>query len=84
LLGGVNTRPEDAKAIAGFAQGLDAVVNLIPWNPVKGLKFEGLALKAPTAQEVASFERGLLALGLKVTRRFRRGREIMGACGQLG
>jgi len=84
LLGGVNTRYEDAQSIANFAKGLDAVVNLIPWNPVKGLEFEGKALMPPSTAEVETFTRELKELGLNVTRRFRRGRGIMGACGQLG
>jgi 23S rRNA (adenine2503-C2)-methyltransferase len=84
LLGGINTRIEDAQSIAGFAKGLDAVINLIPWNPVKDLEFEGKALKTPSTIEVESFTRELEKLGLNVTRRFRRGRGIMGACGQLG
>jgi len=84
LLGGVNTRPEDAQSIAGFAQGLDAIVNLIPWNPVKGLEFEGRALRPPSTAEVETYTQNLEKLGLNVTRRFRRGKGIMGACGQLG
>ena len=84
LLGGVNTRSEDARSIANFAEGLDAVVNLIPWNPVKGLEFEGKALCSPSQAEIETFTLELEKLGLNVTRRFRRGRGIMGACGQLG
>jgi 23S rRNA (adenine2503-C2)-methyltransferase len=84
LLGGINTRDKDAADMAQFAKGLDAVVNLIPWNPVKGLEFEGKALREPSAAEIESFTRRLKALGLNVTRRYRRGRGVMGACGQLG
>jgi 23S rRNA (adenine2503-C2)-methyltransferase len=84
LLGGINTRGEDAQSIANFAKGLDAVVNLIPWNPVKGLEFEGKALRPPSNAEVENFTSELEKLGLNVTRRFRRGRGVMGACGQLG
>jgi 23S rRNA (adenine2503-C2)-methyltransferase len=84
LLGGVNTGPEDAAAIADFARGLDAAINLIPWNPVEGLEFEGRPLREPSAKEVEGFRKRLEALGLTVTRRFRRGRGVMGACGQLG
>jgi 23S rRNA (adenine2503-C2)-methyltransferase len=84
LLAGINTRPEDARSIANFAKGLDATVNLIPWNPVTGLEFEGKALKPPSAAETETFTRDLEKLGLTVTRRFRRGRGVMGACGQLG
>jgi len=84
LLGGINTRGRDAQTMAKFARGLDATVNLIPWNPVKGLEFEGKPLLEPSATEVESFTQSLKALGLNVTRRFRRGRGVMGACGQLG
>jgi len=83
LLGGINTRDEDAADMAQFARGLDAAVNLIPWNPVKGLAFEGKALREPAAVEIESFTQRLKALGLNVTRRYRRGRGVMGACGQL-
>ena len=84
LLGGINTRGEDAASMAQFARGLDAAVNLIPWNPVKGLEFEGKPLREPSAEEIEAFTRRLEALGLKVTRRYRRGRGVMGAFGQLG
>jgi 23S rRNA (adenine2503-C2)-methyltransferase len=84
LLGGLNTRPRDAEALARFARGLDAVVNLIPWNPVEGLCFEGEPLREPAAAETDFFADQLEKRGLKVTRRFRRGRSISGACGQLG
>jgi len=84
LLGGINTRDEDAAGIARFAKGLDAAVNLIPWNPVKGLEFEGKTLREPSAAEIESFTQRLKTLGLNVTRRYRRGRGVMGACGQLG
>jgi 23S rRNA (adenine2503-C2)-methyltransferase len=84
LLGDVNTRPKDADALAEFARGLDVVVNLIPWNPVEGMRFEGRPLREPDAGEIARLGSRLERLGLKVTRRFRKGRTIGGACGQLG
>jgi 23S rRNA (adenine2503-C2)-methyltransferase len=84
LLGGVNTRPEDAEALAEFARGLKVAVNLIPWNPVEGMFFEGRPLREPDAGEIARLGSRLETLGLKVTRRRRKGRRIGGACGQLG
>ncbi|MDR0388315.1 MAG: 23S rRNA (adenine(2503)-C(2))-methyltransferase RlmN [Treponema sp.] len=84
LLGGINTRPQDAEALAEFARGLDAAVNLIPWNPVEGMRFEGRPLREPDAGEIARLRSRLEKLGLTVTRRFRKGRAIGGACGQLG
>ncbi|MDR2050054.1 MAG: 23S rRNA (adenine(2503)-C2)-methyltransferase, partial [Treponema sp.] len=82
LLGGINTGAEDAAALRDFAGGLFAVVNVIPWNPVDGLCFEGKPLREPSAAELESFIHYLE--GLKVTRRYRKGRGVLGACGQLG
>jgi len=84
LLGGVNTRVADADAMAEFARGLDAVVNLIPWNPVDELGLDGVGFAEPSEAEVLRFERLLEARKLLVTRRFRKGRGVSGACGQLG
>ncbi|MCL2557070.1 MAG: 23S rRNA (adenine(2503)-C(2))-methyltransferase RlmN [Treponema sp.] len=84
LLRGINLREKDALETAKFARGIDAQINLIPWNPVKGLEFEGRALATPTPAEAAAYARRLRELGLAVTGRFRRARGIMGACGQLG
>jgi 23S rRNA (adenine2503-C2)-methyltransferase len=84
LLGGINTREKDALSIAAFAQGMDSVINLIPWNPVAGLAFEGKALREPESGEVKNFTSLLEKEGLKVTLRHRKGRRVCGACGQLG
>jgi 23S rRNA (adenine2503-C2)-methyltransferase len=84
LLGGINTAREDAEAFAAFAEGLETVVNLIPWNPVEGLLFEGKPLSTPHAAEISGFTSALEKRGLKVTRRLGKGLGISGACGQLG
>ncbi|MDR1586514.1 MAG: 23S rRNA (adenine(2503)-C(2))-methyltransferase RlmN [Treponema sp.] len=84
LLSGINTRRVDAAALADFAKGLDVVINLIPWNPVPGLEFEGRPLSEPSGDELERFRKMIEAEGLKVTRRYRKGRGVMGACGQLG
>jgi 23S rRNA (adenine2503-C2)-methyltransferase len=84
LLGGINTRRQDIEALAGFAAGLEAVVNLIPWNPVEGMQFEGRLLTQPTAREITDFSEALSERGIGVTRRFKKGRGVSGACGQLG
>ena len=84
LLGGLNTSALDAKAAADFAKDLSVVFNLIPWNPVPGMEFEGLPLKPPSPEEVSAFLKALESRGLKVTRRTAKGRGISGACGQLG
>ena len=90
LLGGINTGIPDAEAAANFVRAggsharLDAVINLIPWNPVEGLEFEGRPLRQPTPKETADFAVALESRGLKVTRRIGKGLGISGACGQLG
>ncbi|GHV71256.1 putative dual-specificity RNA methyltransferase RlmN [Spirochaetia bacterium] len=84
LLGNVNTTREDAAALVSFVRGLDAVVNLIPWNPVEGLSFEGKPLREPGEKEIKDFEKNLENGGVKFTRRRRKGGEVGGACGQLG
>jgi len=79
LLKGINDGKNDLEALIGWSEGLKAVVNLIPWNPVETLGFE-------TAPEETTrwFQARLEASGLPVTRRYRRGRGVNGACGQLG
>lgn len=84
LLGGINTGSSDVKAAADFARGLNAVFNLIPWNPVSGIEFEGIPLKAPAPREVAWFAAALESRGLNVTRRTEKGSNISASCGQLG
>ncbi len=84
LLGGVNTRIQDALALVEFARDLETIVNLIPWNQVDGLGLQGQAFREPTEAETERFARELEKRGLTVTRRYRKGRGVSGACGQLG
>ena len=79
LLKGVNDGKTDLDALIAWAGDLRAVINLIPWNPVDTLTFE-------TAPEETTrlFQTRLEASGLTVTRRYRRGRGVNVACGQLG
>ena len=84
LLGGINTTSEDARALLAFAADLDLTVNIIPWNPAENLFFNGKKLCRPETREIQNFSRLLKESGLRVTQRYRRGRSINGACGQLG
>lgn len=84
LLKGINTGEEEAAALTAFVKDIGALVNLIPWNPVEGLSFEGKALQTPEEAEIEQFRSMLEQRGITVTRRYRRGRGISGACGQLG
>jgi 23S rRNA (adenine2503-C2)-methyltransferase len=79
IMGGVNSSVEQARAIVRWAAGLDVQVNVIPWNKAPGLPF-----KEPERAEVDAFLAVLEGAGLVAVRRMRRGRGVMGACGQLG
>lgn len=79
LLHDTNTSAGSAENMIRFAKGLDVNINLIPWNPVETLPFT-----EPSNNECRRFVEKLEEAGLNVTLRTRRGREIGGACGQLG
>lgn len=79
LIGGVNDRPEDIRAIADWSRPLKVQVNLIPWNPVPELPY-----REPSRRAVEDAVTLLESAGIPVTRRMRRGRGVLGACGQLG
>lgn len=75
----VNDSPADAAAIAEFCRPLPCIVNLIPYNPQRFASYE-----TPADERVLEFMSDLKARGLFVKRRVTHGRELMGACGQLG
>lgn len=78
MIGDVNIGDEDARALAKIASGLAATVNLLAYNPV-----DEADLRTPSADEEGEFRDRLRALGVNATIRFRRGRDIQAACGQL-
>jgi len=84
MLGGLTTRKEDALAIGTFAKGLDVIINLIPWNPIDGMGIKGKEFREPSDREIDYMVTLLEQQGLPVTRRYRKGRGVSGACGQLG
>jgi 23S rRNA (adenine2503-C2)-methyltransferase len=78
LMAGVTDRRVDAESLIAFVRPLRSVVNLIPWNPVPGLPY-----RESRPEAVEEFQVRLKSRGVSVTRRYRRGRGIEGACGQL-
>ncbi len=78
MLSGVNTSKESAEALAKFCKGLDALVNLIPWNPIEEVNYE-----TPADSEINFFTRELKRLGINYTLRRSKGRNTSAACGQL-
>jgi 23S rRNA (adenine2503-C2)-methyltransferase len=78
LLGGLNDRPEHARRLAELLAGRNALVNVIPYNPVAGLPYE-----TPTPADRERFIAVLRERGVNVHIRLRKGDEIDAACGQL-
>jgi len=78
LLAGVNDGPLCAEQLVALLRGRPSLVNLIPYNPVRGLKF-----RTPHCRAVAKFVEILELGGLNVAIRHRKGARIDAACGQL-
>jgi 23S rRNA (adenine2503-C2)-methyltransferase len=78
LLGGVNDQPVHAREVLALLAGMRAKVNLIVWNPGPGIAYH-----QPTPEDVAVFQRMLIAGGIATYIRRPRGRDIYAACGQL-
>jgi 23S rRNA (adenine2503-C2)-methyltransferase len=77
LLGKRNDDPENARQLARLLAGINAKVNLIPWNPAE------LPFERPEAPRVEEFRRILEEKGVRATLRNSRGQDVMAACGQL-
>ncbi len=78
LLKGVNDQLIHARQLAHYVKGLNAYVNLIPYNAVDEHGYQQSSL-----QDVEAFKNELLRLKINVTKRKEHGRDIDGACGQL-
>jgi len=78
LMAGVNDRDEDARRLAMLLGGSHLHLNVIPWNPVYGLRY-----RRPPHTAVQRFAGLVRAGGVTVTVRVERGVEIDAACGQL-
>lgn len=76
---GINETIEEAKNITSWLEGLDSIVNLIPFNSIGESRFS-----EPDMEKVKEFSRYLYNSGVKVTIRHSKGQDIAGACGQLG
>lgn len=78
LIEGMNDGLDQAHRLAKRARGLDAKVNLIPYNTV-----EGLPWVRPSEPHQDAFQEVLLNAGVKATLRREKGHDIAAACGQL-
>ncbi len=78
LLAGINDSAENAAELGTLVNKHPCTVNLIPYNPVDGLK-----LQRPAKEVIEEFRAILLQKGLNVTWRYTKGKDIAAACGQL-
>jgi 23S rRNA (adenine2503-C2)-methyltransferase len=76
-IGGVNTTPAHARALAELLEGLKVKLNIIDVSDATG------RYRAPTPAELAAFRDALGALGAPVVRRYSGGNEIGAGCGTL-
>lgn len=79
LFEGVNDSDADVARLASLLAGRPVKVNVIAYNPVPEVP-----LRRPTPERVEMFATSLAARGVWTMVRESRGRDVMGACGQLG
>jgi 23S rRNA (adenine2503-C2)-methyltransferase len=78
MLGGINTRPEDARHLAELTAGLPVQLDLIDVNDPTG------QFRPPTDAELDAFRDALRAdLRMPVVRRYSGGQDVYGGCGML-
>jgi 23S rRNA (adenine2503-C2)-methyltransferase len=78
LLDEINDREKDAHRLVSLMHGVQAKINIIPFN-----EFPGSSFRCPSEKKVTQFSEILYRRGLQVTVRRSRGRGVLGACGQL-
>lgn len=79
LLAGENDAEADAKRLGQLLRGFRCKVNLIPFN-----EFPGSSFRRPDEAAVLRFQSVLRRAGFQTFIRQSKGREVLGACGQLG
>jgi 23S rRNA (adenine2503-C2)-methyltransferase len=78
MLKGVNDSLADAKALVRLLKGIPAKINLIPFNPWPGTKYE-----CSDWEQIEKFSEVVFNAGYASPVRTPRGRDILAACGQL-
>jgi 23S rRNA (adenine2503-C2)-methyltransferase len=78
MLKGVNDSIEDAKALVRLLKGIPAKINLIPFNPWPGTRYE-----CSEWEQIEKFSQVVFDAGYASPVRTPRGRDILAACGQL-
>ncbi|HEY6383298.1 MAG TPA: 23S rRNA (adenine(2503)-C(2))-methyltransferase RlmN [Pseudolabrys sp.] len=78
MLKDVNDSIEDAKALVRLLKGIPAKINLIPFNPWPGTRYE-----CSDWEQIEKFSQVVFDAGYASPVRTPRGRDILAACGQL-
>jgi 23S rRNA (adenine2503-C2)-methyltransferase len=78
MLKGVNDKVADAKALVRLLKGIPAKINLIPFNPWPGTRYE-----CSDWGDIEQFSEIIFNAGYASPVRTPRGRDILAACGQL-
>ena len=78
MLKGVNDSLADAKALVKLLKGIPAKINLIPFNPWPGSRYE-----CADWEQIETFSEYVFNAGYSSPVRTPRGRDILAACGQL-
>lgn len=78
LLAGINDQPQHAIELAKLVKGHPCTINLIPYNPVDGLR-----LSRPSKESIEEFRQILINAKIPTTWRYTKGKDIAAACGQL-
>jgi 23S rRNA (adenine2503-C2)-methyltransferase len=79
LIKDINDSPDSAQVLSEMLAGLRCKINLIPYNESPYIDF-----KAPSDKTIEQFHSYLLSKHFTVIVRESRGKDIAGACGQLG
>ncbi len=78
MLKGVNDQLADARALVRLLEGIPAKINLIPFNPWPGTRYE-----CSDWERIEKFSEIIFNAGYASPVRTPRGRDILAACGQL-
>ena len=78
MLKGVNDSLDDAKLLVKLLKGIPAKINLIPFNPWPGTRYE-----CSDWDQIEKFSEYIFSAGYSSPVRTPRGRDILAACGQL-
>ena len=79
MIDGVNDQIDHARRLVKLLRPLKVNVNLIELNPFPGCRYA-----ASSANQIREFSQTLTNAGIETIIRYKRGRSIKAACGQLG